>query len=135
MKTLENATPVSVPEKPDSSNHSKTSNGLPVIPDGWALVPVEMTKAMKEAVRENGGEQAMLYALAAWNDLLPAAPKPPLRTEAAVRAEARREALEEAAMAAENVYVVIDKDEYGETRKHGSGMDAAVTIRALIDRP
>jgi hypothetical protein len=79
----------------DMAVERQQSEAAPVVPEGFALVPAEITKAMKEAVRENGGGQAMIYALAAWGDLLSAAPAAPLRTEAQVRAEARREALDE----------------------------------------
>ena len=47
------------------------------IPEGYALVPVKVTHAMKNAVRANGGNQAVAYALAAWPDLLAAAPPAP----------------------------------------------------------
>lgn len=52
---------------------------------------------------------------------------------AAIRAEARREALEEAAKAAENAYVVVEKTEHGEIRRSVGGT-AAADIRALIEK-
>jgi hypothetical protein len=71
----------------DMAVERKETQAVPVLPEGWKLVPAEMTKAMKETVRENGGGQAMIYALAAWGDLPSAPPAAPLRTEAEVRAE------------------------------------------------
>lgn len=44
-------------------------------PAGWKLVPVEPTDAMLDAVRTKGGPQAVGYAIAAWLDLLEAAPQ------------------------------------------------------------
>lgn len=44
-------------------------------PDGWKLVPVELTNEMKERVRSKGGPQALAFAIAAWPDLLSAAPQ------------------------------------------------------------
>ncbi|MFG1332069.1 hypothetical protein V5F41_12555 [Xanthobacter autotrophicus] len=47
------------------------------VPDGWMLVPVKPTEEMKARVRENGGPQALAYALAAWPDMLASAPPAP----------------------------------------------------------
>ena len=46
-----------------------------LVPDGWKLVPVELTNEMKERVRSKGGPQALAFAIAAWPDLLSAAPQ------------------------------------------------------------
>ena len=100
-----------------------------MVPEGFALVPAEITKAMKEAVRENGGEQAMIYALAAWGDLLSAAPAAPLRTEVEVRAEARLEALESVLKA--GIQVKFDPVK-GETVI--STDDLRVLVSALIEK-
>ena len=50
--------------------------GIPAtVPAGWKLVPVVPTDAMLDAVRTKGGPQAVGYAIAAWSDLLEAAPQ------------------------------------------------------------
>lgn len=106
----------------------------PIIPEGWTLVPVEPTEAMgiagKTVVIGDGG------ALDVWEEMLNASPPAPLRTETAVRAEARREALEEAAKAAEG----CDSPFNSPTDEQHEAVDlmarrVADTIRALIDRP
>lgn len=43
---------------------------------GWQLVPKVLTEYQIETVRENGGNQAVAYLMAAWPDLLAAAPDP-----------------------------------------------------------
>ena len=42
---------------------------------GYVVVPREPTGEMKAVVRNLGGKQALAYALAAWPDMLAAAPK------------------------------------------------------------
>jgi len=42
----------------------------------FVLVPRKLTQAMKEAVRDAGGSQAVAYAVACWPELLDAAPIP-----------------------------------------------------------
>jgi hypothetical protein len=109
-------------------------DSAPVIPEGWKLVPQEPTEAMGVA-----GETVVIGdggALDVWEEMLNASPPAPLHTETAVRAEARREALEEAAKAAEG----CDSPFNSPTDEQHEAVDlmarrVADTIRALIDRP
>lgn len=77
-------------------NATGAPDARPVIPEGWRLVPVKITKGMEEAMRETTGALTLFFAGLAWDHLLQAAPTPPLHTEADVRADAQREALEKA---------------------------------------
>lgn len=46
----------------------------PTIPEGWKLVPIKPTKAMKDAVNAIAGPVALAYGLAAWETMVVAAP-------------------------------------------------------------
>jgi hypothetical protein len=106
----------------------------PVIPKGWKLVPEWSTDQMEAAGKkaiEDGADTPEI-----WEAFLSILPPAPLRTEVEVRAEARREALEEAAKAAES----CDSPFSSATQEQDEAVDlmarrVAETIRALIDRP
>lgn len=105
----------------------------PVIPEGWRLVPVELLR-----FRQPGYGVDPVITMSEAEGLLAAgladAPPAPLRTEAEVRAEARREALEEAARAADECHVVIRQGEYGQLIRGGSSIEVKAAIRALIEK-
>lgn len=107
--------------QPDSSNHSKTSNCSPVIPEGWDLVPQELTDDMGDFL--DSYLSAMIGPQEAWAGTLTLCPAAPLRTEAAVRAEARLATLEEAAKIVEAL---------GDPHSIGAAIRLRRFIRAVI---
>lgn len=102
------------------------NNGFaPVIPEGWRMVPVEPTDVMMDAGLYQGSHDSeWFHVYSAWKDMVTAAPPAPLRTEAEVRAEARREALEEAV-----AFIASQRNNVPMT-----GEEAAAAIRALIEK-
>ncbi len=58
----------------EANIRSALASAEPVIPEGWVLVPRKPTEAMKDAVRQIAGVQALAYGLAAWDTMLAAAP-------------------------------------------------------------
>lgn len=106
-----------------------------VIPEGWRLVPDHLTAEMENAAGDSSDNRGY------WPDIfaaiLASAPPAPLRTEAEVRAEARREALIAAAAAVvERLYPRNPRHDWTD---HAVDMaaasdNAADAILALIDR-
>ena len=103
----------------------------PVVPEGWRLVPVEPSEAMKNELLEADWDEAETEDVAArsiYNAIIRCAPPSPLRTEAEVRSEARREALEEAAKA-------VARMDNGKFDHPETALEHAVeAIRALIEK-
>lgn len=102
----------------------------PVIPEGWRLVPVEMTsdqidKGVMAVIRAGkSGKSIDAQMRFAFEDMVFSAPPAPLRTEADVRKEARLEALEDAV-----AFIASQRNDTPMT-----GEEAAVAIRALIEK-
>lgn len=104
----------------------------PVIPEGWRLVPVELTrdqidKGVMAVVRAGkSGKSVDDQMRFAFEEMIFTAPPAPLRTEADVRKEARREALEEA--------VAFIASQRNDIPMMGEEAAAAAAIRALIEK-
>jgi len=74
----------------DMAVERQQSEAAPVVPEGWRLVPVEPSEAMKNELLEADWDEADTEDVAArsiYNAILRCAPAAPLRTEAEVRAE------------------------------------------------
>lgn len=65
--------------------HSEPAREAVAVPAGWKLVPVEPTRAMKDAVSRKvddfAREHARLFVSEIWQDMLSASPAPDAKGE------------------------------------------------------